>query len=316
MISCTEFIPSYSELFAFLEEKYGRGEVDRFWKFLFAPTGESIPLVNFVKREGIRGCYDYWSGTLNEEAADFTMYLNEKAGWFMIDMHACPSKGRLLKLEKELGLKPYHDYCLHCDSYRAHVAQAGLRYVYNFAGIDHAACSLLIYDPAVFDGRVIVDADTLVMDRKASQNEYFHRDFHSSMNNGVEYLGSNYGESDVREYLTRYVKHVYPKRVEAIRAGGLAALADQLRDTYTREKADDALTLTLTPERLDVSVAYCPAVRHLRATGRRVSDWYRCTTEIVMEVLAEESGIGFAMDSYDPDSGAARYHFSAARANG
>ena len=29
MISCTEFIPAYSELFAFLEEKYGREEEQR-----------------------------------------------------------------------------------------------------------------------------------------------------------------------------------------------------------------------------------------------------------------------------------------------
>ena len=50
MISCTEFIPAYSELFAYLEEKYGRGEVDRLWKFLFEPTGDGIPLINFIKR--------------------------------------------------------------------------------------------------------------------------------------------------------------------------------------------------------------------------------------------------------------------------
>ena len=49
MISCTEFIPAYSELFTFLENKYGRAEVDNFWEYLFKPTGDGIPLVNFVK---------------------------------------------------------------------------------------------------------------------------------------------------------------------------------------------------------------------------------------------------------------------------
>ena len=56
MISCTEFIPAYSELFTFLEEKHGRDEVDRFWKYLFEPDGKGIPLINFVQKEGIRGC--------------------------------------------------------------------------------------------------------------------------------------------------------------------------------------------------------------------------------------------------------------------
>ena len=91
MISCTEFIPAYSELFSYLDEKYGRDEVDKFWDYLFAPTGDGIPLINHVKQEGIAGCFSYWSSTLNEEAADFTMMLNEKAGWFKIKMHRCPS---------------------------------------------------------------------------------------------------------------------------------------------------------------------------------------------------------------------------------
>ena len=50
MISCTEFIPAYSELFSFLEERHGRGEVDNFWTYLFKPDGKGIPLVNFVKK--------------------------------------------------------------------------------------------------------------------------------------------------------------------------------------------------------------------------------------------------------------------------
>ena len=97
MISCTDFIPVYSELFRYLEAHYGREEVDRYWAAMFRP-GAGIPLVDFVKKEGVRGCFTYWSGTLNEEAADFTMYLNEKRGFFQIVMHHCPSKGRLLEL--------------------------------------------------------------------------------------------------------------------------------------------------------------------------------------------------------------------------
>ena len=36
MISCTEFIPCYSELITYLERKAGREEVSRFWKYLFS----------------------------------------------------------------------------------------------------------------------------------------------------------------------------------------------------------------------------------------------------------------------------------------
>ncbi|MBO5071086.1 MAG: hypothetical protein J6C37_12130 [Roseburia sp.] len=158
MISCTEFIPCYSELFTYLEEKHGRDEVDRFWEYLFQPTGEGISLINFVKKEGLHGCWSYWTGSLNEEAADFTMYLNEKRGFYLLEMHHCPSQGRLLELKEDLGIEPYHDYCLHCDNYRAAIEKVGLKYIYNFNGTEHAACSVLIYDDSIFDGRVLMPA--------------------------------------------------------------------------------------------------------------------------------------------------------------
>ena len=100
MISCTEFISVYSELFTYLENKYGRDEVDNFWTYLFEPDGKGIPLINYVQKEGIHGCYSYGAESLNEEAADFTMYVNEKRVYFMMNMHRCLSKGRLLQLEK------------------------------------------------------------------------------------------------------------------------------------------------------------------------------------------------------------------------
>jgi len=309
MISCTEFIPSYSELFTYLENKHGRDEVDRFWEYLFQPTGDGIPLVNFVKKEGIRGCWTYWTGTLNEEAADFTLYLNEKRGYFMCEMHHCPSKGRLLELKDELGIEPYHDYCLHCDHYRESVAQVGLDYLYNFNGTDHAACSLLITDPKVFDGRVIIDEDTQIMDRKAADNEYFHMDFHSSLNMGIDYLGTKYGTDSVVEYLTIYTNRVYCKVIEAIKADGLKAIYDKIADTYKKEHAEDAVSMELTDDSLVVKIAYCPAVKHLLSTGRVVSKWYPYSTEVVMSVLAEAGGYKFTMESYDEATGAAAYRF-------
>jgi hypothetical protein len=34
MVSCTEFIPLYSELFKFLENKGGKQEVLKYWQFV------------------------------------------------------------------------------------------------------------------------------------------------------------------------------------------------------------------------------------------------------------------------------------------
>ena len=62
--------------------------------------------------------------------------------------------------------------------------------------------------------------------------------------------------------------------------------------------------------KLTVSVSYCPAVKHLKKTGREVSRWYKYTTETVMETLAAEAGYSFLMEAYDEENGSARYSFS------
>ncbi len=311
MISCTEFIPAYSELFTYLENKYGRSEVDNFWNYLFKPDGTGVPLINFVEKDGIRGCFNYWTETLNEEAAEFTMYLNEKRGYFIIDMHSCPSKGRLLKLKDEIGIEPYHDYCLHCDLYRAAVEKVGLKYIFDCKGVDHASCSIFVYDPEVFDGRIIVDKDTEIMDRKAADNEYFHLGFHSSLNNGMEYLGSKYGTDVVKEYLVQYTNNVFRNVIKEAKENGIIAIENKIRDTYTKEKATDVVEMLYKPENdvLEVKIKYCPAVKYIKSIGKRVSKWYPYTTKVVMEVLAEVAGYKFNMKYYDEETGAAEYSF-------
>ena len=309
MISCTEFIPAYSELFSYLDKKYGRAEVDKFWEYLFAPTGDGVPLINFLVKEGIRGCYSYWAGTLNEEAADFTIYLNEKAGWYHSVMHHCPSKGRLLELEKELGITPYPDYCLHCDHYRSAIEKAGLKYIYNFIGTDRAACSELVYDPKIFDGRMIIDENTVIMDRRAGDNEYFHPDFHSSMNMGIHYIGENYGFEGVKEYLKQYTDNIYANLKKDIAQRGLVAIEEKIRDTYKKEKAEDLLIIEGADGSLNVTVKSCPAVLHLKKTGRSVSPWYRYTTELVMNNLASAADADFSLHYYNETDGSTSYSF-------
>ncbi len=283
--------------------------MENFWEYLFKPTGDGIPLINFVKKEGIRGCFNYWKGTLSEEASDVTLYLNEKAGWFCLSMHKCPSKGRLLQLKEDIGVEPYHDYCLHCDHYRAAIYKTGLTYTYNFTGVDHASCSLLITDPKVFDGRVIVDENTEILEIRAADHEYFHLDFHSSLNMGVDYVGEKYGKDALVDYLIQYTKNVYKLVFAAIKKDGLAAIEAKILDTYKKEKAEDAVMTELAEDKLTVTVAYCPAVQHLLSTGRTMSRWYSYTTETVMRVLAEAAGCRFEMQSYDEATGAARYCF-------
>jgi hypothetical protein len=140
VISCTEFIPAYSELFRFIEKKGGKKAVVNFWNYI--ADNFLGNLKELVKKNGLRGCWLYWSHTLNEEAADFTMELNEKAGFFSITMHRCPSKSRLAGCKR---IKPYSDYCRHCDVlYRRVLEPLGYSYELNMSGCDRARCKIIV----------------------------------------------------------------------------------------------------------------------------------------------------------------------------
>ena len=310
MISCTEFILSYNELFAFLNRKYGRAEVDKLWDFLFKPTGKGIPLINFVRKDGVKGCVDYWTGTLTEESSEVTFLYNLEEGWFMKKMHRCPSKGRLLEFKETLGIEPYPHYCDHCDYYRSALEAEGLTWIRNHLDVDKAGCTSVIWDTKKFKGVMHMDENTVIKEFHAADHEYFHPDFHSSMNMGIEYLGKFHGESDVREYLEIFTRNVYKPVLEKIKENPFEAISEKIRSTYLAEKASDALELVQEGNSLTVKIAYCPGVKHLRATGREVTEWFSLTTSVVMETLAQAGGLTFQMEYYDNDTGAAQYRFT------
>ena len=140
MISCTEFIPAYSELFKYLEKVGGKKAVVSFWEYL--SDNFLTNLKNLVEENGIRGCWMYWTHTLNEEAADFEMELDEEAGEFRIIMHHCPSMARLLELKH---VTPYSDYCGHCDVlYRRVLEPLGYECVTDMSKCHEARCSFIV----------------------------------------------------------------------------------------------------------------------------------------------------------------------------
>lgn len=140
MISCTEFIPAYSELFSFLDARGGRKAVQDFWEHI---ADEFLSnLRDLVAAQGLRGCWIYWSRTLDEEAADFRMELEEEAGEFRIEMRRCPSRAIL---NSTPNITPYRDYCRHCDVlYRRVLEPLGYEYNIDLSRCDDARCRVTV----------------------------------------------------------------------------------------------------------------------------------------------------------------------------
>lgn len=121
-----------------MELKGGREELENFWNFL-SDTYLKDTLAKMIYEEGLEGCFTYWSQTLNEEAADFKIVLDEIKGEYRGNMYKCPSKGLLLKLEH---IEPHNAYCDHCFAlYRPVIERFGYQYERDMTKCGVASCS-------------------------------------------------------------------------------------------------------------------------------------------------------------------------------
>ena len=142
----------------------------------------------------------------------------------------------------------------------------------------------------------------LTMRRHSDDNEYLHRDFHASIDNAIAYIGDNFGEQAVRDYLSRYVKSRYKKM-------SLEELRDYFTEIYKAEHFGDKLTTELSGDRLKIAVAACPGIDYFKSTGSKPSKWYGMTTTVLYDELAEHCGFDFRLDHYDDETGKAEFVF-------
>ena len=143
MISCTEFIPLYSELFKYIDNKGGGHDaVERYWVWV----GEEYLRFNLeplVREKGLAGAWEYWTRSLSEEACDVKYVYDQDKQEIISHMRHCPSKGRLLEMEH---MEPYYDYCGHCAVlYKKTLEDNGILCGGDYSGVDHAECRSIKY---------------------------------------------------------------------------------------------------------------------------------------------------------------------------
>ena len=139
--------------------------------------------------------------------------------------------------------------------------------------------------------------------------KYLHMDFHNSMALGLEYIAQHYGQKGLRAYHKKFALAFHKPLIEKVQAQGLRAFAEYFDWLYTEEGAADALEMVATEDSVDITIAYCPAVKHLKSKNRAVYESFGSGTTMLYEVLAEICGFGFEMISYDHDTGAAKFRF-------
>ncbi|MCX8082664.1 MAG: hypothetical protein N3D17_04645 [bacterium] len=138
MISCTEFILAYNELFKFLHKKYGKKAVVDFW--IYISDNFLTNLDTLVKEKGIAGMAEYWTHTLTEEKAEYCMEVGRDR--FGIYIKKCPSVG----IMNRRNVEKYPYYCEHCDIlYRRIIEKYGFNYRIRFIDVDKGICCIKVY---------------------------------------------------------------------------------------------------------------------------------------------------------------------------
>ena len=313
MISCTEFIPLYSEFFKYLEAKAGEEAVYNFWYALsdrnLGDKTNPHSLVSFCEKYGgFDGALKYWGHTTTEEACDGYTVRDPKNRYNYNHMRHCPSRGMLNELKH---VEPYHNYCEHCNViYQRVLEKYDVCYERDNSRIANAECFCVLYEKGnkppykMTDIYKIDTTDKIVNDVKREGKKYLHRDFHILGDFALTYCGEQYGDEGVMEFLTAYVKGYYSPVIANVREGGLTALKAWIEDIYTKEEATELLHTEISGDTLTVKIDKSPVIEYMASLNQKPSKYYIEETRTLYRVIAEESGLSFNLLYYNEDGGA------------
>lgn len=321
MISCTEFIPFYSEFFKFLEKHGGSDAVTEYWHHISDSnigdlTNENSLGYRCNKLGGFEGAISYWSHTLTEEACDLFEVRDMDKRFYYSHIRHCPSKGRLLDFDH---IEPYCNYCEHCNViYQRVLDKYGVIYERDHSNIDNAECRSILYEKGNrpdFDFKTVDDNSFIktnsvdIVDLKTEDNKYLHRDFHLLGDNALRYCGDKYGRETVCDFLKQYVKNYYYPIIESIKNGGLVALKKWIEKVYETEEASEVLHTEIKSNALIVTIDKSPVIEYMHSLGQKPSEYYIEETRILYAVIARESNLIFNLEYYK-ENGASKFTFS------
>lgn len=314
MISCTEFIPLYSEFFKFLDKKGGYDAVLEYWYHisdtsLGDKTNPNSLASNCEKYGGFDGAKKYWSHTTSEEACDIYSISNPTERYSYSHMRFCPSRAMLNSFTH---ITPYENYCEHCKIIYSRVLEKyGAVYERDHSRVANAECSSILYEAGhkpAFD-YTKPNENCIVSEMKREDNKYLHRDFHLLGDNALSYCGAKYGDEAVRDFLTDYTKAFYAPKISEFRQKGLSSLKAWISQTYEREEAGDVLHTKLTDRSLTVTIDKSPVITYMRSLNQEPGKYYIEETRTLYATIAAECGFNFSLIYYHED-GAAKFEFT------
>jgi predicted ArsR family transcriptional regulator len=139
-----------------------------------------------------------------------------------------------------------------------------------------------------------------VLDCKAGEHDYLHKDFHGALCYGIKYLDDHYGPEATAEFLRQVARSYYAPLSEQLKKEGLAAIEKHWREIFTKEGGK--FSLEYQDGALVLTVHECPAIAHLRLTNQLFTPRFCETTVVVNETICGEAGY-MSSCQYEPGEG-------------
>lgn len=143
--------------------------------------------------------------------------------------------------------------------------------------------------------------------RKASDNRYYHKDFHIELNFGIEYLKEKFGKEAVKEYLVQFADAYYSPLKKELKEKGLIAIKEHYEKIYKIE--DAKFDMSFSPEELIIYLFASPAVMHIKSNGHRVSTLFRETVLTVNKTICRNTNYDVEMIDYNEKNGGYQLRF-------
>lgn len=118
MLGAQDFCGYYDWTFSYLRQHIDPGAAHRLWAEAISKAQQHY--TDAGRAHGLRGLYETWVHTGEDEHCDWTFTLDEKKNVLRWDMRQCPSKGHLI----ENDLYADEDYCDHCMGWIKPVLEA------------------------------------------------------------------------------------------------------------------------------------------------------------------------------------------------
>ncbi len=153
----------------------------------------------------------------------------------------------------------------------------------------------------------LLEDSVKVMERKASDNKYLHKDFHLALNLLMNYLYTNFGKDALVRYLQQFSREYHRPLIDELKSGNLNALAGYLRDIYMKEEWP--VNIYSDENRIELSQEACPAMTFIIQKGEKPCPFYFETYRTVYETMCENTPFEYKLEYFNDESGACKQFF-------